>query len=280
MKTVVLARKIYGYPVLSNKDNVVRVVEKVLIQKISEFVDCPTLTITLDHQNRVVVSFKGRDEDFIENLLVKEFGKKIDLDGIKKGDVVKGTLKLVGRIKYGFFVNVGIEERDGTTVEVILRKHVVEEQLFNGNSMMIKKMMYIYGFLMDYIPVEVEITEYDKFNRKVEGKFSEGFLLKIKEWLNQNQHLIFVTGVPRQAIKKTLAKAGFSLNVERIDRIGFLENLVKLFPKTNAPGVIAKIGKYIDSAKFGLFIPEKIRAELKRKKEQEDKQEDKQEQEQ
>lgn len=271
MKTVVLARKIYGYPNLVNKEEVVRVVEKVLIQKISEVVECPALAITLDPQNRVIVKFDSRDEALIENILIKEFGKKIDLDGIKKGSIVKGTLKLVGKIKYGFFVDVGIEERDGTIVDVLIRRNVVEQQLFNGRPTMIKKMVFTYGFLMDYIPVEIEITEYDKYNRKVEGKFSDGFLMKVREWMNQNQHLIFVTGVPRQAIKKTLAKAGFSLNVERIDRLGFLENLVKLFPKTNAPGVIAKIGKYIDSAKFGLFIPEKIRETLSRPKSEEEK---------
>ncbi len=266
MKTVVLARKIYGYPNLVDKEEVVRVVEKVLIQKISEVIDCPALAITLDPQNRVIVKFDSRDEALIENILIKEFGKKIDLDGIKKGSIVKGTLKLVGKIKYGFFVDVGIEEKDGTIVDVLIRRNIVEEQLFNGRPAMIKKMVFTYGFLMDYIPVEIEITEYDKYNRKVEGKFSDGFLMKVKEWMNQNQHLIFVAGVPRQAIKKTLAKAGFSLNVERIDRLGFLESLVKLFPKTNAPGVIAKIGKYIDSAKFGLFIPEKIRAVLSSQK--------------
>ncbi len=270
MKTVVLARKIYGYPNLVNKEEVVRVVEKVLIQKISEVIDCPALAISLDSQNRVIVKFESRDEALIENILIKEFGKIIDLDGIKKGSIVKGTLKLVGKIKYGFFVDVGIEERDGTIVDVLIRRNVVEAQLFNGRPTMIKKMVFTYGFLMDYIPVEIEITDYDKYNRKVEGKFSEGFLMKVREWMNQNQHLIFVTGVPRQAIKKTLAKAGFSLNVERIDRLGFLENLVKLFPKTNAPGVIAKIGKYIDSAKFGLFIPENIREVLSRPKTGED----------
>lgn len=262
MRTVVLARRIYGYPQLVSVENVVRVVEKVLIQKISEVVNCPQLKINLDHQNRVKVSFDSPDEEFIENLLVKEFGKRITLDKVQKGTVIQGTLKLVGKVKYGIFVDIGVEEKDGTIVDVLIRKNIIEEQLFKGNSVMIKKMMFTYGFLMDNIPVEIEITDYDLANRKLEGKFSDTYILQVKEWLNQNQHLIFVTGVPRQAIKKTLAKAGFSLKIEKIERLGFLENLVVLFPKTNAPGVIAKIGKYIDSAKFGLFIPENIRKEI------------------
>lgn len=262
MKQITLSRKIYGYPQLVNRDKITSVVEKVLIQKINELVDCPPIGVTLDPQNRVIVKFEGRDEDLIESMIIKEFGKKITLDEIEKGSIVQGTLKLVGKIKYGLFVDVGIEEKDGTQVDVLIRKNVMEQQLLNGRSVMIKKISHILGFLMDYIPVEIEITEFDKYNRRIEGKFSEAFLEKVKSWLRERYQMIFVTGVPRQSIKRTLAKAGFSLNIQSIERIGFLENIVRLFEGTNAPGVIAKIGKYIEEAKLGAFIPQKIKKEI------------------
>jgi hypothetical protein len=262
VKEITLSRKIYGYPQLVNRDKITSVVEKVLIQKINELVDCPPIGVTLDAKNRVVVKIEGRDEDLIANMIIKEFGKKVDMDAIEKGKIMQGSLKLVGKIKFGLFVDVGIEEKDGTQVDVLIRKNVLEEQLLNGRSIMIKKMSHIIGFLMDYIPVEIEITDFDKYNRKIEGKFSEGFIQKVKTWMSHKNHLIFVTGVPRQSIKRTLAKAGFSLNIESIERIGFLENIVRLFDGTNAPGVIAKIGRYVEEAKLGAFIPDKIKKEI------------------
>lgn len=258
MGKIKLARRVYEYPELKHQDYFKKVIRNVLKEELGDKLDYSIEAIDFNENQRIVIDLTGADEEFIKSSLYEHYGRVKTLDDLRIGQEYVGTLKLVNKVRFGCFVDIGIEEADGAEIDVLLRKDTLREQLCAGERWKMDQLAYRYGNLIDHLPVHIELTEMDIDNRKLEGRLSLREIDRIGEWIMQGYDLLFATGAARTRLKRELTKKGLYPNLIRIDRLGF-EEVVVLFEKgTSAPGIVPMIGHELPNMRFSILIPEKL----------------------
>ena len=67
-----------------------------------------------------------------------------------------------------------------------------------------------------------------------------------------------MSGATKNQFKKALVKRGHLRDIVSVERHGFLEHIVILKEGTEAPGIIAHIGKYLRNCKLSAIRHERI----------------------
>ncbi|MFW9877768.1 MAG: DUF2110 family protein, partial [Candidatus Thorarchaeota archaeon] len=70
---------------------------------------------------------------------------------------------------------------------------------------------------------------------------------------------IFLSGETKGQFKKAITRKGHFRDIITVKRFGYLENLVLLKQDSDAPGIIAHIGKDLENCKFSVLQPKRIR---------------------
>ena len=166
----------------------------------------------------------------------------------------KGTLVDVGKFGFGIFVDCAILNPN---VDVLLNLNVLRDQLGAGKKRSLREIIKAYDFI-DHFPVEVKITEIDAEKQQLQGELSDAFLSLYQKIMSENLEGIFVSGATKNQFKKALIKRGHLRDIVSIERHGFLEHIVILKEGTEAPGIIAHIGKYLRNCKLSAIRHERI----------------------
>ena len=171
--------------------------------------------------DRVEILISGPEEVFLLNLFKKEVGAIVEFDEVEINQTYKGVLLDVGKVGFGIFVDCAILN---PKTDVLLNLHALRKQLCKGRDVSLTEIIKTYDFI-DHFPVEG----------------------------------VFVSGETKGQFKKALIRTGHYRDIALIERFGFLENIVILRQDTNAPGIIADIGKYLKNCKLSAIRPERIR---------------------
>ncbi len=204
---------------------------------------------------RFEISINGPDEDFLFNLLQKEIGTIIEFKDVKEGQIYKGSMVDVGKVGFGIFVDCAILN---PKVDVLINLHSLRTQLCNGKEKSLRQIVEAYD-LIDHFPVYVRITRIDEVNNKLQGELDQKSLKLFKKILKENIECVFLSGDTKGQFKKALAKKGHLRDIISIKRFGFLENLVLLKKDSDAPGIIAHIGRELKNCKLSALRPERIK---------------------
>jgi len=181
----------------------------------------------------------------------------MDAHNVPKNKTLFGSLRSVGKVGFGLFVDIGIEN---PVKEVLIPLHQLRKQLTAGKKVSTHDICKKYGFI-DNFPVTIEITklEFEKGGKmKFEAKFTEKFVTQLKEWVVGDNEIIFSTGVARQFVKRTIAKRGHSIDIVKIQRLGPLENAIICQKGTTAPGIVAHIGKFMSNCRMNMLRPSQL----------------------
>jgi len=256
VKKIVLFDKLYGF---SNEKT-----KKLLIKKYNKYLSELTkgfenLLVSIkklrDYDNRLEVMIKGPEEVFLFNLLKKEIGTIHDFSEIKENIILKGNLTDVGKVGFGIFVDCGILN---PKTDILLSLRTLREQLCNNKQKSLTQIIKAYD-LVDHFPVEIEVVNIKRENNEIQGKLTQSTLQLFKKLVDENLEAIFVSGQTKGQLKKALIKLGHLRDIVSIKRYGFLENIVIFKQGTEAPGIIANIGKLLKKCKISAIRPAKIR---------------------
>ncbi len=233
---------------------------RVLEERIPEDMNVTLSNLEFRVDDRLLVELEGKTKDdlkFVSNILKEITGETFDSNNVPKRKGLFGTLRAVGKVGFGVFVDVGIES---PAKEVLIPLHRLRTQLAGDNTLSTREICKKYGF-MDYFPVEIEIDKilFEKGGKpKFEGKFTDDFLDQIAEFVNSGLDIVFTTGVSRQMVKKTIAKRGHTIDVPQIIRIGPLETACVCAKGTNAPGIVSHIGPFLSNCRFSMIRPAQL----------------------
>jgi len=203
---------------------------------------------------RFEISIEGPEEHFVFNLLRKEIGAIKEFKDVEQGQIFKGTMVDIGKFGFGIFVDCAILN---PKTDVLINLHSLREQLCQGKKLSIKEIIKSYDFI-DNFPVSVKITKVDKEKNKLKGEFANDFLNLYKKILSENLEAVFVSGATNSQFKKALNKSDHLRDVNSIKRYGYLEHLAILKESSDAPGIIANIGKYLKHCKLSAIRPARI----------------------
>lgn len=233
---------------------------RVLEERIPEDLDVKLTNLEFRVDDRLLVELEGKKKDdlkFVSNILKEITGETFDSNNVPKRRGLFGTLRAVGKVGFGVFVDVGIES---PVKEVLIPLHRLRTQLAGGKDLSTREICKKYGF-MNQFPVEIEVEKmlFEKGGKpKYEGKFTDDFLEQIEEYVKSGLDIVFTTGVSRQMVKKTIAKRGHTIDVPQIIRIGPLECACVCAKGTNAPGIISHIGPFLSNCRFSMIRPAQL----------------------
>jgi hypothetical protein len=256
VKNLVLFDKIYNVSKKKKKEDIYLRYLKYLSEKVKGFPDT-TLQIKKlrEFDKRFVIKISGPEEVFVFNLLRKEIGSIREFKEIKEGEIYQGTLVDVGGVGFGIFVDCAIMNPQ---VDVLINLHTLRNQLCKGREKSLPEIITAYDFI-DHFPIEVKILKIDKEKHKLQGEISQNTLEIFKKIIDENLEAIFLSGETKGQFKKKIVRLGHFRDIITVKRFGFLENLVLLKQDSNAPGIIARIGKDLENCKFSVLQPKRMR---------------------
>ena len=235
--------------------------KKVLTERLPEGLSVEISDLQFKIDDRLYVELTGQrksDVKFSMNVIKELTGETHEAHNVPKKQPIMGSLRNVGKVGFGLFADVGIENPQK---EVLIPLHVLREQLVKGEKQSTKEIIKQYGFI-NYFPVEVMITEIeDQHSKKpkYEARFSDKFISKLRDWIDWELDIVFTTGEARQMVKRTLAKRGHTIDVLEIQRLGPLEVAVICNQGTNGPGIISHIGKFLPHCKMSTLSAKRIK---------------------
>ncbi|MFX1337512.1 MAG: DUF2110 family protein [Promethearchaeota archaeon] len=255
MKNLVLYDKIYNISNKSQEKEVYVRYLKYLNEKTKGFSQTSIQIKKLrKFDKRFEILIDGPEEIFVFNLIKKEIGSVNEFNDIEVGKQYKGTLIDVGKFGFGIFVDCAILNPQ---IDVLLTLNVLRDQLCAGKKKSVREIIKAYDFI-DHFPVEVKITEIDAENHQIQGRLSDASVGLYQKIVSENLEGIFVSGATKNQFKKALIKRGHLRDIISVERHGFLENIVILKEGTDAPGIIAHIGKYLKNCKLSAIRHERI----------------------
>ena len=208
-----------------------------------------------DFDKRFEITISGPEEVFVFNLLKNEIGSIKEFKDIKEGDIYKGTLVDVRGVGFGLFVDYAIMN---PPVDVLINLHTLRDQLCKGREKSLPEIIEAYDFI-DHFPMEVKLIKKDKENHKVQGEIAQNTIDLFKKIMNENLEAILLSGETKGQFKKVIVRKGHFRDIITVKRFGFLENMVLLKKDSNAPGIIARIGKNLENCKFSVLQPKRMR---------------------
>ncbi len=204
---------------------------------------------------RVEITVTGPEDVFIINMLKKEIGTIQEFKNLSIGMSLKGNLVDVGKVGFGLFVDCGILN---PKTDLLISLHTLRDQLCNGKEKSLPEIIKAYDFINEF-PVYVKITKINNEKQNVQGELAIPTLNFFKKVLDEDLEAVHVSGETKGQLKKALIRTGHLRDIVSIYRYNFIDNIVLLSENTEAPGIIADIGKYLRNCKLNAIRPSRIR---------------------
>jgi len=204
----------------------------------------------------VVVELEGEDEEVAINLIQHYYGRLCPFSDLKVGQNKKGKLIQTGKYGYGLYTDIGIDSEE--RIDAFIPLHVIRSQLAKNKKIPLREISYACGFL-DNFTLEIMIDKVDSIKEDIQASLSTEQVQIFKKWMKLGLERLIATGVTRKHLKKIIGQTGHGNDILAIERMGLLEQVVVCKEGTNAPGLLAEIGRFLPEASISLFIPEKAR---------------------
>jgi len=209
-----------------------------------------------DKRGHIMLSITGEDEEFIANLLDREYGIIPRPEKLTIGQVENGYIVDLGKVGYGLYVNVGVSKP--SRMDALLPLHKIRDQ-FEMPKTPLRKIAKAL-ILVDNLPVEIVLTGIDIPNSKIEAEFSKQTLDRIKRWSKDDHERLLVFGVTRELLDRVLSKSGHEGDIYRVERIGPFEYSLRCKRSTRASGIVTAIGPKLRGVPMHLVIPREMEA--------------------
>ncbi|MHA1150233.1 MAG: DUF2110 family protein [Promethearchaeota archaeon] len=256
VKQLVLIDKLYNIFKDNNKNQVILKYEKYLKRVLDGFSKTNVQVKKIrNYDNRLAVEVSGPEEVFASNILKKKIGVINDFKSIEVKKVYRGKMVNVGKVGFGIFVDCGIFN---PLTDVLISLRTLRKQLCENIKISLKKIIDAYEFI-DHFPVFIKIIEKDEKKQQLSGELADQTLNLFKRIKNENIEAIFICGTTKYQFKKSIEKKGHFRDVISVKRFGFLEHIALLKEGTEAPGIIANIGKDLKGCKISAMRPRKIK---------------------
>ncbi len=209
----------------------------------------------VDNRGHIVISAAGQEEEFVVNLLAREYGKVPDIHEVVPESKYIGQLLDVGKVGYGLYTDIGMKD---PRIDALIPLHRLREQMgMQGHSL---RTIVKHLVLVDNLPVEVTVTEINIGSEQVGAEFSSSFLQQFDSWMNDDHERLLVFGANRQMIENALRQTSHTEDIYQIEKLGFFEFSLQCKRSTRASGILAAIGPKLQGVPMHLFIPNEVEA--------------------
>jgi len=184
------------------------------------------------------VRARGEDADAFLNLLKKEYGEaSVSRSSLEKWDIVRGFVAGAGRIGYGVYVDIGIQ--NPKPKDALYPLHRMRAQLADGEPRSAREILDA-NALVDFVPLMMIVTELEGENISVE--LDDQARDNLVSWRKYPFDRVIVVGADRAFVENAVRASGLQSDVVKVESLSLFVQSVLCKIGTEAPGVIAKIG--------------------------------------
>ena len=200
-------------------------------------------------QQWLQIRARGDDAEVFLNLLKEKYGEApTDRSKIERWDLRKGFITGAGRVGFGVYVDLGAAQP--IKKDALYPLHRMRAQLSDGKPRSAREVLAEHA-LVDFFPVLAIVTDLQGENVTVElsDETREQFLT----WKKLPFDRVIAIGVGRDEVEKAIQSAGLGLDVIKVETLSLLAQCLVCKMDTDAPGVIARIGKRLQRVGLTAF---------------------------
>jgi len=187
------------------------------------------------------VRARGEDADAFLNLLKQEYGEaSVSRASLEKWDVVRGFVAGAGRIGYGVYVDIGIQ--DPRPKDALYPLHRMRAQLADGEPRSAREILDA-NALVDFVPLKMIVTELEGENISVE--LDDVARDNLVSWRKYPFDRVIVVGADKAFVENAVRASGLESDIVKVESLSLFVQSVLCKIGTEAPGVIAKIGNQL-----------------------------------
>jgi hypothetical protein len=212
--------------------------------------------ITTDRRGHVSLEITGKDEEFVFNLIAKEFGLVSTFQELTSNTTRFGYLIDVSKIGYGLYVDIGI--KNSRYIDPLIPLHRLRKQTLMPN----RSVRFISKTLVfvEHLPLEIEIIDIDQINLKIEAQLAPSALTRINHWIQDDHERLLVFGIPEGLLRNILITTNHMQDIYEFEKLGKFEHALRCKRSTRASGILSAIGPKLFGVPMHLVIPHEMEA--------------------
>ena len=227
---------------------------KTRIDKLSSSLDV-SVQLGLTASGFVSAEIEGSDSEFFVELIKREMRlAPRDLSEIEVNDNLKAFVIGINKKRQGIEVGIG-------PISMKAKCEVANEsltaQLCDGRDISVEGVAQTYC-LEEGVPILVRITSVDPGRRQIEAWIADDQIVRFEQWRRERFHRIIAIGGSQEELREAVRLSRTERDVIEIEGLSFTASSLVCKLGTEAPGIIAIIGRYISNFKLHAFLPERI----------------------
>ena len=224
------------------------------INRLSSSLDV-SVQLSVTNNSFVSAEIQGSDSEFLIALIRREMQlAPRDLSEIEINDNFKAFVSGINKNRQSIEVEIGpvsMKAKCEVTREAFIA------QLCDGRDVPLDRVAQSYC-LEEGVPILVRITSVDPGRRQIEAWVSDDQIARFEQWRRQRFHRIIAVGGSQEELREAIRLSRIERDIIQIEGLSFTASSLVCQFGTEAPGIIAKIGRYISNFKLHAFIPARV----------------------
>lgn len=225
------------------------------LRKLSSSLDVSVKLEGVSSNGFVKIGVQGSDSEVFAELIRRELWlAPSDLSEVEVHDNFKAYVTKIDPNRQSIEVQIG-------PVSAQLKSEIPREslmaQLCDGRNILVDKIARMYCIQED-VPLLVRITFIDPDRRRIEAWISDDQISRFDQWRRQRFHRIIAIGGFQGDLQEAVRLSKVERDVIELEELAMTAHCLVCKLGTDAPGVIAKIGRYVRNFKLHAFLPERV----------------------
>jgi hypothetical protein len=205
----------------------------------------------------VAIQIDGSDSEAYSALIRRAFGvAPSSISEIEVGDNVKAYVAKIDRDRQTIRVDVGITS---PRVDTEITADALKAQLCDGQIVAVDRVANVYC-IQEGTPIRVRVISVDAGKGRVHAWISDGQVNRYEQWRRERLDRIIAVGGFQDAIRDVLRRTRADQDVVELEELSLTTHCLLCKLGTDAPGIIAMIGRRLPEFRLHAFIPRKVDA--------------------
>ena len=225
------------------------------LRKLASSLDVTAQLEGLTSNGFVTVAVKGSDSEVFTELIKKKLGlAPSEMSEIRVDDNFKAYTTRIDTNRESVEVEIGPVS---TRFKSEIAREALAAQLCDGRSIPAETVARTYC-LHEGVPVFVRVVSIDAEHRRIEAWVSDGQASRFEQWRRERFQRIIAVGGFEDEIREAVRLSRVERDVIDVEELALTAHSLVCKLGTDAPGIIAKVGRFASKFKLYAFLPERV----------------------
>ncbi len=237
-----------------NRENVRRLIEARL-RTLSSGLEIAIELEAIPANGFVRIAVEGPDTEVFTELVKRKVGLAPSrLSDIEVNDNFRAYVSKIDSAQQSIRIELGPTSKD---LRSEITREALSAQLCDGRAVPVDKVAQTYC-LQEGVPVFVRVTCIDPDRGRIEAWVSDDQVSRFDEWRRQRLHRIIAVGGFQEKLQEAVRLSKVERDVADVEQLAWTSHSLVCKLGTDAPGIIAKIGRYLSDVRLYAFVPQKV----------------------